>query len=204
MSRAPLTQEQKKALAVAMVDALRRGDAESLAGCLRLGGDPAVSVPDADSGSGLSRPVMHWAAIFFRPELAGMVIAAGDVNCRSGNGDTALFAAIAKRDADALRFFTERGADPLAQNFRGEVAIEAITRETGDSALRRKMMQAIVARPVAGGEAAGRTQAFNQAAGEGTRETIKIRKPLTVSHKPDGGTDGDGKEPPPQNGGFKL
>lgn len=195
MNRNDLTPEQKKALAISMVDALRRGDVESLAGCLRLGGDPSVSVPDADSGSNLSRPVMHWAAIHFKPEMAGLVIAAGDIDCRASNGDTALFAAISKRNVDAIRFFAEHGADPLAQNYRGDVAIGAITKETSDAVLRRKMTQAIVTKAAAGKD--GKTPAFNEAAAEGTRDAIKIRKPITVHQKP------DGKEPPESNG-FKL
>ncbi|MBI1215052.1 MAG: hypothetical protein GC185_04435 [Alphaproteobacteria bacterium] len=195
MSEKKLSGEQKRALAAAMYDALSRYDLESLEGCIRLGGDPSV---DAWPPQGGARPVMHWAAIFFRADTAAAVIAAGDVDCRDSYKNTALFAAISQKNPDAIRFFVQHGADPLAQNNGGDVAIRRVTEVTNDEALRGKMMQAIVAKPEDAPEETPKGE-FNAAAEAGTEKAIRVFKPVTIQHK-----DKDKPEKEGKQGGFKL
>ena len=118
-----LNQQQKEALGRMMVEGFKNNDAEIIAGCLRRGADPDVSVQDGDSGA--KRPVLHWGAYHFNEKgLQAMLDHGANIEARDADGNTALVYAITNFKEEAVEFLMKHGADPLAQNRHGTVALD--------------------------------------------------------------------------------
>lgn len=119
-----MTREQQEALGRMILEGFRTKDAEVVEGCLKRGANPDVTFTD-DSVNG-ARPLLHWAAANFHPEAMAKLLDYGaDINIRDGKGNSALHFAITQSRADAVEYLMSRGADPLAQNNDGVVALEA-------------------------------------------------------------------------------
>lgn len=115
--------QQKEALGRMMVEGFRKGDAEIVAGCLKRGADPDVPVQDDDSGA--RRPVLHWAAYYFNEKgMQAMLDHGADIEARDDEGETALMCAIRRYKPEAVEFLMRHGANPVAQNHAGVVALD--------------------------------------------------------------------------------
>lgn len=143
-----LTKEQKTALGNMLVDAFRAGDLAVVEGCLRQGADLSHSIEWYGSSGNYqgNRPVLHWAAYFSKKReiLAAVIGAATDLDVRTGGGDNVLFAAVEAKNAVAAAMFTAAGADILAQNKGGQVALEK-ARHIGDAGARQAVVEAMLA-----------------------------------------------------------
>ncbi len=82
-----------------------------------------MSVQDGDSGA--RRPVLHWGAYHFNEKgLQAMIDHGANLEARDGEGNTALVYAITNFKEEAVAFLMKSGADPLAQNKQGTVALD--------------------------------------------------------------------------------
>lgn len=118
-----LSREQKEALGRMIVEGCRKGDADVVAGCLKRGADPDVSVTEGDSGA--RKPVLHWAAYHFDEKCMQALVEYGaNLEARDADGETALFHAIRNFKVPAVQFLMKSGADPLAQSNNKTVALD--------------------------------------------------------------------------------
>jgi ankyrin repeat protein len=148
MTAKNLTKEQKTALGKMMIEGFRANDLSVVEGCLRQGADLSHSFDWYNSNGSYygNKPLLHWTAYFSKDKkiLAAVIAAATDIDVRSSNGNNVLFAAVETSNAVAAAAFTAAGADVLAQNKEGQVALEQ-ARKISDSASRKAVVEAMLA-----------------------------------------------------------
>jgi ankyrin repeat protein len=119
-----INREQQAALGRMIVEGLRKHDPAIVEGCLKRGADPNVQVAENDDSSA-RRPLLHWSAANFDAQTAQLLLDYGaDIEARNAGGETALIFAIRKSAGDAAEFLMKHGADPLAQDSNGVVALD--------------------------------------------------------------------------------
>lgn len=119
-----MTPEQQEALGRMILEGFRTGDADVVEGCLKRGANPDVIFSDPSVKG--PRPLLHWAAANFNEAAMAKLLDYGaNIDIRDSSGNSALHFALSQSRADAIEYLMARGADPLAQNDNGTVALEA-------------------------------------------------------------------------------
>ncbi|MDE1151296.1 MAG: ankyrin repeat domain-containing protein [Micavibrio sp.] len=122
-----------------MLDGINKKDPEIIRGCLLQGGNPDVPVKETEKGP--LRPLLHWAMRNFNEAAAKELLdASSSVDVRDPAGNTALFYAIEMRDKAAVEFLMKNGADPVAQNNAGVVAMDVARNIDGYYAAARDLV----------------------------------------------------------------
>ena len=175
-SPAPLTKQQKDALAQALLEAIRRKDIAMVEGSLKMGADAAEPINNGRSS-------LHWAMTkenFSQPVVEILLRNVPTVDARDGSSHTPLMTALNENNLDAVCFLLKKGADPLAQNREGRVALE-MARGKED---KRFLQLLLTIQP----DPKTAADDFNSAV---TKEDMKIEPPFKLKDSPkkDGGID---------------
>lgn len=137
-----LSPSQIRALGGALIDGIMTGNVEIVRNALQRGARADTSIYRNKK----TAPAFHWAMTAFNRDIAELLAKnAPSIDIRTETGETALFFAIECQNIEAVRFLMEHGADPLAEDQYGLVALgKARALPTSDT-LRVPLLEALLA-----------------------------------------------------------
>jgi hypothetical protein len=128
--RKNLSDAQKDALVDALVEAISADDIDMVRGAIAMGADmtrPARPPRSSGYSRAVRYPPLHWATCFGSGAVLREVAAhCASLEIKDDDGNTALLFGIMRGDAGAVLILCGLGADPLAENKGGEVALGKI------------------------------------------------------------------------------
>jgi ankyrin repeat protein len=139
------------------------------------------------SYNGTTAPLIHLATSdnYFNEQMIDFLISAGaDIDAKSGTGNTPLMLAVKDGNAYRVKFYLNRGADPLASNQKGEMVLQEAQRLSNTVEKRQEIINALLAK-TADQSTAATAQAVQDNKQDVTvpQGKIDVMKPVSIGRK---------------------
>jgi hypothetical protein len=194
------TAQEQETVNKLLIEALEASDQQRMQAYLGIGADIHVKINTTErirangsttTSTGLSPLYHHMFNNHYRENISDFMLQQGvDVDVKNHRGNTPLMISVKSGDFARVKYLLSKGANPLATNSQGEMALEEARKLGTVNTERQRIIDALVAAvgaPVAPAQKPAAQTPLDQALSE-TKDDITVMKPLNVqARKPDGG-----------------